>query len=78
MAYLTCYKPTRDVLQACGDVKTQIVPEAALKWHSRVEDHSRLELPGCVALNSRGDILVSDLENHTIMMVTTHVPAKVK
>lgn len=78
MAYLTCYKPTRDVLQACGDVKVQIVPEAALKWHSRVEDHSRLERPGCVALNSRGDILVSDLENHTIMMVTTHVPAKVK
>ena len=78
IAFLTCYEPVRAVLRTCRYVKVQLVPEPYIHWHPRTEYHSLLQRPGCVVANSRGEVLVVDLEKHIILKVSRNVPAKVK
>ena len=79
MSYLTVWQPVQEVLAACvHGVKYSIVHDPYITWHARVAEHRLLERPGCLVANSRGELLVTDLANRVIFMVTRSVPAKVK
>ena len=56
----------------------QRVPEIHLGWYSHCKTHDLVRRPGCIAVNARGDAIISDLEGNVLVMVSRHLPAQVK
>ena len=76
--YLTCHPPVVDVLRRAHHIGYQLVPEPHMAWHPRCSTHDLLRRPGCIAVNVRGEAIISDLEGNVIIMVSRHLPAQVK
>ena len=76
--YMTCHPPVCDLLCEAEHVAEQRVPEIHLGWHSHCKTHDLVRRPGCIAVNARGDAIISDLEGNVLVMVSRHLPAQVK
>lgn len=68
----------QEVLTEADMVKHQKLPEEHLTWTSRASNHDLLRRPAALAINTRGDVLVAEAENHVILFYTRHVPVKLR
>lgn len=73
-----CQPAVQQVLTAAGMIKHQKLPEEHVTFTSRASNHDLLRRPAALAVNTRGDVIVADAENHMLLMYTRHVPAKLK
>jgi hypothetical protein len=76
--WLTCQPAVQDVLRRTDHCAYQLVPEPHIGWHPRCKQHDLVRRVGCVALNCRGEAIISELEGNVLLMVSRHVPAQVK
>jgi len=73
-----CQPEVQEVLTAAGMVKFQRLPEEHMTWTSRASNHDLLRRPSALAVNTRGDVIVAEVDNHVLLMYTRHVPVKLK
>ena len=77
VCHLTIFEPVQRVLRECKFVKATLVPEPFRVWAKRVANQStELSRPASLVLNSRGEVLYSDPDAHTIGFVSRNTPAK--
>ena len=76
ICWYTCCEAVRAALATASSISYCLVPEQYITWHPRAKAHQAVQRVTSVAVNARGELLMTDSEAHVIYMLTRHVPAK--